>query len=155
VSGSGPQPPPNPGPEAPASTSKTELNKALVLRFILAGHRGDIDAVNECIADDVTRFYPRPTCPYGSVVHGREALLGAFHAAELYRMETIQTEVEHMVAEGDFVAIQFVLRATTRRGKDYENFYHHLFECENGRIKNQWEYVDTHYAQKLLFDDRE
>jgi ketosteroid isomerase-like protein len=30
---------------------------------------------------------------------------------------------------------------------------HCLWQCQDGKIRNYWEYVDTLYAQRVLFDD--
>jgi len=58
-----------------------------------------------------------------------------------------------MVAEADCVAVQFILCAlTTRRGEPYENYYLFMFRCEDGKIAEYWEYLDSAYASAKLFD---
>ena len=136
-----------------ASTAggQTADNKQLVLTFLDAAHRGDRDAIADLYAEDVARHGPRPSSPLGGTVRGKDALLQQTHV-DLYRPGSLRMDVEHIVAEGDFVAIQFILRAVTARGEPYENFYHHLFECREGKIAQYWLYVDTQYAQRMLFE---
>jgi nitroreductase len=56
-----------------------------------------------------------------------------------------------VVADGDRVAIQQIIRATTASGAPYENEYVKVFEfADDGRIQAVWEYHDTEYAADLL-----
>ena len=128
-------------------------NKDVVLRFLDAGHRADMATVDSLITDDVMKFGPRPSSPFPSPVRGRENLLAGYHHW-VFQPRSISMEVERVIAEGDLVAVQFILRAITAKGEPYESFYHFLFQCEGGRVKSFWEYVDTQYAQRMLFDDR-
>jgi ketosteroid isomerase-like protein len=125
-------------------------NKDLVIRYLEAMHEGNLEVVGACVSDDVTRYGPRPSSKYAPPVHGREAFLAAYHGPEYFQMGTLSMEVENIVAEGGFVGVQFILRARTRNGAPYENFYHFLFECAEGKIKTIWEYIDTLYAQQAF-----
>jgi ketosteroid isomerase-like protein len=81
------------------------------------------------------------------------ALCGKLSHAGLYKPGGLTMEVEHIVAEGPLVAIQFTLCAITARGEPYENYYYHLFECHNGKITKQGEYCDTLYGTRMLQPD--
>jgi ketosteroid isomerase-like protein len=59
-------------------------------------------------------------------------------------------EVENLIAEGPFVAAQIAVQATAAGGDPYRNYYHQLFECHDGKITAQWEYLDTLYASRVL-----
>jgi ketosteroid isomerase-like protein len=125
-------------------------DKELVIKYMEAMHVGDLEVVGACVSDDVTRYGPRPSSKFAPPVHGREAFLAAYHGPEYFQMGTLSMEIEHMVEENGFVAVQFVLRARTRNGAPYENYYHFLFECAGGKVKTIWEYIDTLYAQKTF-----
>jgi ketosteroid isomerase-like protein len=131
-----------------------QSNREVVVRYLEAMHVGDLNVVADCVSEDVTRYGPRPTSKYAPPVHGREAFLAAYHGPEYFQMGTLSMEIEHMVAEGGFVggfvAVQFILRARTRQGAPYENYYHFLFECAGGKVKTIWEYIDTLYAQQAF-----
>ena len=128
-------------------------NKELVLRFLDRAHALDVEAMAECWAEECVRYGPRPSSPMAEPTRGRDELIRQIPGhVTLYTPGTLAMELEHIVAEGSYVAVQFVLRATTAHGEPYENYYHHLFECRDGRITAYWEYVDTQYAQRMLFD---
>ena len=44
------------------------------------------------------------------------------------------------------MAVWFTMSAVTTNGADYTNDYHLLFRCEDGRIAEVWEHLDTAYA---------
>ena len=64
----------------------------------------------------------------------------------------MEVAIEDMVAEGESVCVQTTINATTASGEPYENHYHFVFRIREGRIVAVKEYVDTLYAQRMLFD---
>ena len=52
-----------------------------------------------------------------------------------------------MVAEGDCVGANEVLRAVRATGEPYENMYCHWFRFEGEAIAEVWEHVDTCYSR--------
>ncbi|HLG87987.1 MAG TPA: nuclear transport factor 2 family protein [Alphaproteobacteria bacterium] len=137
-----------------------EANKAVVRKFLESMPSRDLASIGECLADDVIQHYQRPTIQNddgsqtASFLKGREAILDEIRTYfyQLYRPGTIRVTIETLIAERDLVAAQFVLAAiTARRGEPYENFYHFLYRCRGGKVVEYWEYVDTRYAQAMLF----
>lgn len=128
-------------------------NKRVVERYFAAMAAGSPE-LPALLSDDVTWWVPQSS-PLAGRYAGREAVLGLMsQGAGLYDLSVpMQTEVEQMVAEGDTVCVQLVLRARTAKGRDYENHYHFVFRLREGRIRAVREYVDTLYAQRMLFDD--
>lgn len=108
------------------------------------------------LTDDVTWWVPQSS-PLGGTYAGRDAVLGLMgQGTDLYDLSVpMQMEIQQMVAEGDTVCVQLVIRARTARGADYENHYHFVFRLRDGRICAVKEYVDTLYAQRMLFEGRE
>jgi ketosteroid isomerase-like protein len=127
-----------------------ERNKDVVLRFLRAAHRVDVATAAECLADDVVKHGPRPSSPMAAPVRGATAVLDAIPALLTLYEDTPQMEVGHVLAEGDLVSIDYVLRARTAKGEEYEDHYHPLFELRDGRITGFWEYIDTQYARRLF-----
>jgi ketosteroid isomerase-like protein len=64
----------------------------------------------------------------------------------------MEVQIEEVVAEGESVCVQTVIQATTAGGEPYQNHYHFAFRVREGRIVAVKEYVDTLYAQRMLFD---
>jgi ketosteroid isomerase-like protein len=130
-------------------------NKELVVRYMKCAHRFQWEELADCLAEDVVRYRPRPSTPWDLVTRGRENLVHEFQTHwNVYQAGTLTIEIENIVAEGAFVSVQYVQRAVTARGEPYESFYHPLFECVDGRVQRCWEYVDTLYSYRMLFEDR-
>ncbi len=129
-------------------------NKRIVEEYFAKLAAGAPD-VPELFTDDVTWWVPQSS-PFGGTYEGREAVLGLMgKGTDLYDLsQPMQTEIEQMVAEGDTVCVQLVLRARTAAGADYENQYHFVFRLRDGRICAVKEYVDTLYVQRMLFGAR-
>jgi ketosteroid isomerase-like protein len=128
-------------------------NKELVVRYLKCAHHYQWDQLAECVAENVVRYRTRPSAPWGLVTTGRDNLVNEFRAhAHIYQPETLTIEIENIMAEGSFVSVQYLQRAVTAKGEPYENFYHPLFQCSNGLVVKCWEYVDTLYSSRMLFD---
>ena len=61
-------------------------------------------------------------------------------------------DLEAIAAEGERVFVELSLRATTGQGAAYRNDYVFVFRIRDGFIVEIHEHLDTHYAQRLLFD---
>ena len=130
----------------------SEANKALVRRYLRAMSSGD-PSLPELLTDDVTWWVP-PSSPLGGQRRGKAAVLelmasgiGLYDASVPFGIE-----IEAIVAEGEWVALQMVMTARTAKGQPYRNFYHWAFRVRDGRICEVKEYVDTLYAQRTLFE---
>jgi ketosteroid isomerase-like protein len=130
----------------------SEANKALVREYLRAMSEGD-PRLPELLTDDVTWWVP-PSSPLGGLRQGKASVLALMGSGiGLYDASVpFGIEVEAMVADDAWVAVQMVMTARTARGEDYRNFYHWAFRIREGRICAVKEYVDTLYAQRMLFD---
>jgi ketosteroid isomerase-like protein len=150
-----------------AGTQSAEtLNKEVVAGFLAALSSRDLERLGSLLTSDAVRYWPRPSFLGGGPeqaagntsrdtvepAQGRDRLVAESRANFYYRPGSITIEIERLIAENDYVAAQFILRAITRRDESYENYYHFLFRGINGKISQCWEYVDTLYAQKMLFE---
>ena len=134
---------------------------AVVRRFLHAVPAQDFAAMAECLAPDVIQYYQRPTgrSDDGALLaqykQGRDAILAEIRDhfyVTLYKPGTAHVVIERTICEGNWVAAQFSLAAQTLADdRPYENFYHFLYEVGGGQILRYWEYLDTAYAQALLF----
>ena len=131
---------------------RSRENKRFVEEYFRKVSKGD-PSVTEDFADDVTWWVP-PSSPLSGTYRGKPAVLSLFaRGTKLYSpTDPFSVEVQGLVAEGSYVAAQVVIRAITAKGRSYENHYHFLFEIVDGKIKRVKEYVDTLYAQRVLFD---
>ena len=59
-----------------------------------------------------------------------------------------EVEVQSVVAEGDRVVVQQIIRAVTNKVDDYLNYYVIVYELtDDGRIHTVWEYLNNLYSQ--------
>jgi uncharacterized protein len=123
-------------------------NKELVQRFRQAADARDFAAASELMAEGIRWWVPRSAERFERPVDGRDAVLGLLSgtAARLYKPESMKRDYHTFVAEGEYVAVWLTMTAETTNGADYTNDYHFLYRCEEGRIAEVWEHLDTAYA---------
>ena len=128
-----------------------EANKLIVREYFDKMASGSTE-ISELFTDDVSWWVPQSS-PLGGTYEGRAAVLGLMGSGvDLYDDSVpLEMEIQEIVAEGDQVCVQLVLRARTAAGEDYENHYHFAFRVRAGKICAVKEYVDTLYAQQKLF----
>lgn len=127
-------------------------NKKVVAEFIEALSGGNIKALDAALAEDATWWLPG-SLPVSGTHRGKKGIFEGFlaKAAPLFQPGTLAIEVRNTVAEGDCVAVEWIARGKTAKGKAYENYYHIMFEVKNGKVQTVREYVDTLYAKDVLF----
>jgi uncharacterized protein len=127
-------------------------NKKVVLGFVEALSSGNLDAVKAALADDATWWIPG-SLPVSGTHRGKKAIFEDFlgKAVTLFEPRSLSIQVRNAIAEGDCVAVEWVARGKSAKGKNYENYYHLMFEVKNGKIQAIREYVDTLYAKEVLF----
>jgi uncharacterized protein len=127
-------------------------NKNLVRGFVEALSAGNIEAAKVALADDATWWIPG-SLPVSGTHRGKKAIFEDFlgQAQGLFQPNSISIEVRSLIGENDNVAVEWVARGKSAKGRNYENYYHLMFEVRNGRIQAIREYVDTLYAKEVLF----
>jgi len=130
----------------------TAENKKVVLGFVEALSSGNIEAAKAALADDATWWIPG-SLPVSGTHRGKKAIFEDFFgkAQALFQPNSVSIQVRNAIAEGDCVAVEWVARGKSAKGKTYENYYHLMFEVKNGKIQAVREYVDTLYAKEVLF----
>ena len=126
-----------------------EQNKALVREYFRRMQAGE-PTVAEMMADDITWWVPQSS-ELGGTHRGKAAVLELMgKGVDLYQLP-LEVEIEEMVAERDWVCVQLTVTAKTAAGRPYRNDYHFAFRLRDGKLAAVREYVDTQYAQELLF----
>jgi len=127
-------------------------NKNVVLGFVEALSSGNVEAAKETLADDATWWIPG-SLPVAGTYHGKKAIFEDFmgKAQGLFQPNSLSIQVRNVIGEGDNVAVEWIARGKSAKGKNYENYYHLMFEVRNGKIQAIREYVDTLYAKEVLF----
>ncbi len=127
-------------------------NKNVVLGFVEALSSGNVEAAKATLADDATWWIPG-SLPVSGTHRGKKAIFEDFlgQAQALFQPNSVSIQVRNTIGEGDCVAVEWVARGKSAKGRSYENYYHLMFELRNGKIQAIREYVDTLYAKEVLF----
>jgi len=127
-------------------------NKKVVLGFVEALSSGKVEAAQAAVADDATWWIPG-SLPVSGTHRGKKAIFEEFlgQAQALFQPNSVSIQVRNVIGEGDNVAVEWIARGKSAKGKNYENYYHLMFEVRNGKIEAVREYVDTLYAKEVLF----
>jgi steroid delta-isomerase-like uncharacterized protein len=117
--------------------SLEEENKAVVMRYVDAFNRGDLEALRLLLADDA-----EIQGVMGKGMFERVAPIWR----QLIEGYAIQLQVEQLVAQGPTVAARYTETGTFTKpafghqptGKSYELVAMEFFEIQNGKIKRRW-----------------
>ena len=128
-------------------------SKALIQRYVAAVAAGDVQTARELFAPGATWTLAAGDLPIAGTWEGRDAIIDEFLAMvqSYYAPGSITIEVTGMLAEDRQVAVQWTSRARTRTGEPYENGCIGVFTVADGRIQHVREYMDTLYAQDVVF----
>ena len=126
----------------------SEQNKQIVVDFIEAFSRGDVDAAKPCLAPDavtIAKGFGKLSGPrtYEFIV----ATTGAFK--ELIPTG-LRPSFQSVTAEGDRVVVEFEGNATLANGESYCNQYCMVFTLSAGKIKSVNEYYCTILADQKI-----
>ena len=127
-------------------------NKKVVLGFVEALSSGNIEAAKAALADDATWWIPG-SLPVSGTHRGKKAIFEDFlgQAQAFFQPNSVAIQVRNAIGEGDMVAVEWIARGKSAKGRTYENYYHLMFELKNSKIQAIREYVDTLYAKEVLF----
>lgn len=121
----------------------TNENKKFINEFFEAGNRGDMDKIVDMFADDI-RWTTSGTTLFSGTFNGKQALLDNLLGGLFSQLKAgIFSEVDNVIAEGEFVVAQSRGKAMTTAEKEYNNTYCHIFRLQDGKIKEVTEYLDT------------
>ncbi len=134
------------------SSDSAKRNVALVDRYFEQLQKGD-PGIRELFAPDARWLAPQ-SAPVGRRHEGIDAVMslmaGGLGLYDLTR--PMQIERTASLAGEKLVYVEMTIRATTKAGEPYENHYVMAFQIAGGRIVEVREYVDSLYAQHMLFD---
>jgi steroid delta-isomerase-like uncharacterized protein len=124
----------------------TEANKALVRRFYEAIDRGDLDAMDELVAEDYIDHNPPP---FPGLAPGREGLKQAFKI--FWEATPGYHRIEDQIAEGDKVVTRMTaygkhegdLPGALRTGNELKMTAVTIHRIENGRLAEKWSDKDA------------
>jgi steroid delta-isomerase-like uncharacterized protein len=123
-----------------------EANKALVRRFYEEIDKGNLEALDELVAEDYLDHSPPP---FPGLVPGREGLKQAFRM--FWEATPGYHRIEDQIAEGDKVVTRLTaygkheedLPGAPRTGNDLKMTAIAIHRIENGRLAEKWSEKDV------------
>ena len=138
-------------PESRSESAAPHPNLALIDRYFAAVSSGDPE-IGALFTDDVVWRTPSSSPMPGPWV-GKAAVLEAMGGGvDLYEAGSLDIRPTARAASDDHVFVEMTMTATTAKGAPYENHYVFVFSIRDGLIAEVHEHLDTHYAQRRLFD---
>jgi ketosteroid isomerase-like protein len=140
-------------------TLTPEQKKETAVRMLHASDRGDAETALQLIDDDFHfQFMERAD---SWTVDGQEVstrlnkdmfLKYGINAVKEITVDGMHFTVDHVMVDGDYVAIFGESHATSKKGKSYNNTYCWRMRFSGDKIVEFLEYCDTHHAHTQLFE---
>lgn len=130
----------------------SEANKAVVRGYFDAVNKGHLtDDLLDHLTDDVT-WWIQQAAPTAGLYEGKEGVKRLFSADTPIFSAPLKVDIWRMVAEGDTVVAEAEITTRNVNGTEYKNQYSFWMEIRDGKICRIREYLDTLYAQQILFN---
>jgi ketosteroid isomerase-like protein len=126
--------------------------KSVARAYFAAVNEGHLtDALLDFMTDDVT-WWIQKASPSAGTYEGKAGVRRLFSIDSPIFSAPLCVEILRMVGEGDTAVVEAEIRTKNKDGKPYENQYTFWIEVRDGKICRVREYLDTLYAQQVLFD---
>ncbi|WP_368680346.1 nuclear transport factor 2 family protein (plasmid) [Rhodococcus opacus] len=125
-------------------------NKRLVEDFLNSFEEGNLDKILSFMSDDST-YWVGGNIPGVSGTKDKQSfgeMLGGF--AENSKTGSIKLTPHTFTVQGDRVAVEAESYAEILNGRVYNNRYHFLILCRNGKIASVREYLDTEHVTEVF-----
>ena len=130
----------------------SDANKRTVRDFFAALSSGDFPRMRELLHEDLTWTLIGDT-PLSRTFHGIEGFetgLIANVVKQIDQKAGVQIDILDMIAEGDKVVVRAQGKVTGLHGP-YNNTYCHVFTLRDGKIIEDFEYLDTLLIERALY----
>ena len=127
----------------------TEHNRTLIAGIFAELANNNPGPFVDAFADDV-RFTIAGSSVWSRTLTSKQALLDLLGMVRQQLVERIRLNVLRILADGEYVVVQADGRATTKKGKPYNNVYCFVYRIAGDKITEVTEYQDTELATGTL-----
>jgi uncharacterized protein len=127
----------------------TEESRKVVQAALDAASLGDSQGFINYFSDDYEHWVPGTT-PISGRTKGIQEFLALLEKVTSYLDVMITLKTTNFIACGEWVVTESVGHSVTKKGKDYDNTYCHLWQVQNGKIVKVAEYLDTDLVRRVL-----
>jgi uncharacterized protein len=126
----------------------SEANKAVGLKFVEALGKGDVQAVQAVITDDVVAV--AKGTGIGAGTRNYAEIIAVFGMFSQVTKTGLNPKILSVTAEDDRVVVEWEGNCTLVNGAQYNNHYVHVFFLRDGKIYELNEYFDTKLTDDVL-----
>lgn len=125
-------------------------NKQLLKNIYDEMAKGNTKPFGDALADNV-KWTLTGSTDWSKTYDGKDAVYKELITPLFEKFaDQYTTELVRMIAEDDFVSVEFKGSVTTKTGKPYNNSYCYIYRFEDGKIAEITEYFDTELVSKAL-----
>lgn len=129
--------------------TQTATSREVVEKCIEALNKGDAAGFLAAFSDDLDFNMPGTT-PVSGRTHGLKNFVALVEKVASYLDVLITIKVTNFIVCGDWVVTESDGHGVTKKGKDYNNHYCHLWQVRDGKIVKFVEYNDTDLIERVL-----
>jgi ketosteroid isomerase-like protein len=129
-----------------AATNKT---REVVEKAVDGINSGDAEGFISCFSDDF-EFWMPGTTPVSGSTKGIAEFGALVSKVADYLDELIKIKVTNFIVNGEWAASEATGHGVTKKGKDYNNNYCHIWRVQDGKITRFVEYNDTDLIMRVL-----
>jgi ketosteroid isomerase-like protein len=134
---------------ANSTDGTTESSRKVVEKAIDALNKGDAVTFLGSFSEDMDFHMPGST-PVSGSTHGLKEFTSLVGKVAGYLDVLITIKVTNFIACGEWVVTEAAGHGVTKKGKDYNNQYCHLWQVRGGKIVKFVEYNDTDLILRVL-----
>ena len=112
-----------------------------------------MDAVRATFAPDAT-WILRGGLPASGTWTSPDGIMDGLFPQIFGRLDPdvpVVQDVHRIIADGEYAVAEWTTHARTRDGRRYDSDYAGIFRVVNGQLAAVTEYLDTDYANRVLF----
>jgi ketosteroid isomerase-like protein len=125
-------------------------NKERLQQIFAALSEGDSGPFVDALGDDI-RWTITGSTEWSRTYDGKDAVQRELLAPLFAQFADRYTaEASRLIAEDDYVVVEFRGRVMTKRGQPYNNTYCYIFRLADGKVAEITEYLDTQLVATVL-----
>ncbi len=131
-----------------------EESKKIVLKYFECMNNGDAAGASDQLAEDAT-WWVIGSIPGISGTKNKKEITDVFKFLLASLGGKTNFIIDHVIAEGNYVALEARADSKTPKGRVYQNRYHFKFEVRDGKILRARAYNDTALIKEVMAEAKE
>jgi uncharacterized protein len=129
----------------------SDEKKAMVTETVRGMIAGELDAVEQHLADDVSWTMAKSLSGQLPTISTKEQLMARSGGATHMFPDGLSNDITNVFCDGDTVIVEMHNTATTANGKAFDNEYCLVIALEDDKVKQIREYQDSLHVHQTFF----